>query len=420
MMFNESHKRGKLYRLFLNVVLLCSFQLGVAAPRLSVAGLSIDHMIKPMGIDRGCPHFSWKLYSSLRNTKQTQYRIRMSYISATGKWKSWIQSGSGEQSVGVSYKGQPLATATRYYWQVQVWDNHGNVSPWSASSYFQTGLDEQDFKAGWISPAAGDTSEACLEFRKEFLAGRKLRSATIYISSKGLYEAHLNGRRIGNLYLTPGWTDYKNRIQYQTYDITSFLKTGANAIAVSVGDGWYRGRIGFRGLRKFYGDARALLVQIEMVYTDGRKQLITTDKNWKCKYGPILSSGIYDGEVFDSRLAEPGWRDAGFFEKATWGSVKVLPKGVEKLVTVSSQGITKNEVFHASKLLVTPKGDTVIDFGQNLAGWVVLRAKGPRGTKIKLRHAEVLDKDGNFYTRNLRSARQENTYILNGDGVRAV
>jgi alpha-L-rhamnosidase len=252
-------------------------------------------------------------------------------------------------------------------------------------------------------------------YRKDFAAKKKIRSATAYITSRGLYEAQINGQRVGNDYLTPGWTSYNNRLQYQTYDVTGLLKPGANAIGVTLGSGWYRGFIGFSGQKNFYGKELALLFQLEIRYADGSMEYILSDGTWKCSTGSILNSEIYHGEIIDARLEKQGWAKPGYND-ADWQNVRLLEGESAKLVDTYNEPVRKHERLKPVHIFTTPKGEQVIDFGQNLVGWVEVKAKGNAGDTIRLRHAEVLDKEGNFYIENLRPAQQMNTYILKGGG----
>ncbi|RYD73649.1 MAG: alpha-L-rhamnosidase, partial [Sphingobacteriales bacterium] len=390
---------------------------GSSAQKLSVNSLSVEHLKNPLNIDNPNPRFSWKINSAIKNTNQTNYELRMALNKTFSGKLVWTTSKKSDQSVLVSYSGDALSSKTKYYWQVRVKDNHGNTSAWSPVQYFQTGLKPEDWQASWITVTGKDSAQVSPLFRKEFFIKKAVRSATAYVTAKGLYEAHLNGKKIGDHYFAPGWTSYKNHLQYQVYDLTESLKKGLNAVGVILGNGWYKGRIGFTNQIKFYGDTRALLFQLEVEYTDGTKETVLSDASWKSTGGPILSSDIYDGETYDSRLELPGWDNTGFSTSEKWKSVKIIEKGTEKITGMSGPPVSKHEEFKALKIFKTPSGETVVDFGQNLVGWVKLKAKGPSGTKITISHAEVLDKNGNFYTTNLRSAKQQNNYILKGTGI---
>ncbi|MBB6239698.1 alpha-L-rhamnosidase [Pedobacter sp. AK013] len=397
-----------------SLALLLLFTTNVLAQKISLKDLTVEHLVNPFSIDNPKPRFSWKITSDIKNTKQRNYEIKLGTTANIDKvlWKATVDN---DQSVLIAYDGPVLSSKTKYYWQVRVKDNHGNVSAWSPVQFFQTGLKPEDWTAKWIAVNGKDTSLASPLFRKEFNLKKEVKSAMVYITAKGLYEANINGGRIGNAYFAPGWTSYKDHIQYQVYDVKQSLKKGANVIGVSLGDGWYKGRIGFSHQKQFYGDTRALLMQLEVEYTDGTRENIISDNTWKTSYGPILASNIYDGETYDARLELAGWNNIGFKENTSWKPVQELGGGQEKLVGMSGPQVTKHETFKALKIFKTPKGETVVDFGQNLVGWVMLKAKGPAGTKISISHAEVLTREGNFYTTNLRSAKQQNNYILKGE-----
>ncbi len=394
------------------LVLLFAAHLPVFAQKLALYDLKVEYQDNPLNIETPQPRFSWKLRTEIKSTMQAFYEIRVG-TDLKNIGSSWKTAKTSDQSVHVLYEGAALQPRTRYYWQVRVKDNHGNTSAWSEPKFWQMGLNSAEWTAKWIS-ADQDTSRKSPLFRKQFNLGKTLKHAVAYITAKGLYEAQINGKKVGDSYFTPGWTSYAKRLQYQTYDVTGLFKKGDNAIGVALGDGWYRGYIGFGNQRNFYGSTRALLLQIELTYTDGTKQTIQTDDSWKTSYGPILSSDIYNGEYYDSRLEKNGWNSTGYVEDTSWKPVKVLNDGKNELVGMVGPTVKKHEEFKVLKLIRTPKGETVVDFGQNLVGWVKLKIKGAEGTNITLSHAEVLDKAGNFYTENLRRAKQQNTYILNG------
>jgi alpha-L-rhamnosidase len=392
------------------------------AQNLKVTDLKTEYQVNPLGIDASAPRLSWKLISSLRNVLQTSYQIRVGMDSLSlmrGKDLSWnSKAQKSNSSVFVPYQGRALEPGTKYFWQVKVKDNQGNDSGWSSVYSWRMGLLKTiDWQAKWVTSSLADTvAGRSPVLRKVFTSHGGIKAATAFISAHGVFEARLNGKRIGNDYLSPGWTSYRKRLLYHAYDVTSLVTAGQNAIGFTLGDGWYRGFIGFDGQQNYYGNHLSGLLQLEIEFKDGTKQVVRTDGSWKYSYGPILSSDLYNGEIYDARLEKTGWSTATYND-GLWKAVHVLEAGPESLVSSISPPARKHEVFNAVKLIKTPKGETVIDFGQNLVGWVQFSLKGKAGSKIMLQHGEVLDKDGNFYNDNLRHAKQQITYTFKGDGL---
>jgi alpha-L-rhamnosidase len=387
--------------------------------QVAVKNQVTENQINPLGVDVS-PRFSWQLVSEKRNVMQTAYEIRVSDSPATLSKANVWSSGkvNSDQSQYVDYKGAALQSGKKYFWQVRVWDNSGKASAWSEPAFWQMGLlNASDWKAKWIQQGfAEDTvNRPSPYFRKTFSTSKKITSATAYLTSLGLYEAFINGKRVGDAYLTPGWTSYNKRLQYQVYDVTNLISNGNNAVGVVLGNGWYRGFIGFSGQKNFYGKELALLAQIEIHYADGTTETIISDESWKSNTGSIISSEIYHGETIDARKEKTGWNTAAFND-SDWQGVKIKTSGAPPLIATYNEPIRKKETFKAIKTITTPKGERVLDFGQNLVGWVQVKISGKAGDKITLYHAEVLDKAGNFYTENLRPAKQKNEYILKGSG----
>jgi alpha-L-rhamnosidase len=388
----------------------------VGYSQIKVDQLLCENRINPIGLDNALPHFTWTLISKKRNAMQAAYEIRVSNASKDLKWNSGkIQSA---RSVHVSYGGASLESDIKYFWQVKVWDNNNKASSWSTPAFFQTAfLNKNDWKAKWIEP--GYTEDSVLRpsplFRKQFSSNKKIISATAYITAHGLYEAYINGHRVGEAYLTPGWTSYNKRLQYQVYDVADLLQNGNNAIGVTLGSGWYRGSLAWEANKNIYGKDIALLLQINIVYRDGSKAKIISDDTWKSSTGAIRYAEIYNGETIDARMDKAGWLVPGYND-TDWPGVKVANFSNDNLIATYNEPVRKHETFKPVKFITTPKGEKVIDFGQNLVGWIVLKVKGNAGDAITLSHAEVLDKEGNFYTDNLRAAKAQDNYILKGGG----
>ena len=393
------------------------------AAQIQISQLWVENKANPMGIDVPHPRFTWASVSDGGNVEQTAYEIRVAGTSQDlqkGENLIW-KSGkiSSPNSLHVPYGGNKLQASQQYYWQVRVWDNQGHTSKWSAPAYFTTGLfSSNEWKAKWIEP--GYQEDTILRpsplLRKDFSLDKKILRATALITAHGLYEAFINGRRVGKGFLTPGWTSYNKRLQYQQYDVTDLVKKGSNAIGVMLGNGWYRGTIAWGNNYNIYGKTLGLLFQLEITYSDGSKATVISDDSWKSTTGKVRYAEIYNGETIDARQAKKGWTEPGYND-TDWSPVRIGQYGYKNLITTQNELVEKHETFKPIKVITTPKGEKVLDFGQNLVGWVVARLHGRAGDTVKVFHAEVLDKDGNFYTTNLRKAKAEDQYILSGTGT---
>jgi len=389
----------------------------------SVRDLRCEYKIDPVGIDVSQPRLSWKIISDETNVMQSAYEIKVATLEQALKedknllWESGkIQS---DQSINVEYAGKALSPMQRAYWQVRIWDQNGKPTAWSAPAFWETGLMESaNWKANWITSPLDRPNEKirpCSYFRKVFSSTKQIQSARVYVSALGLYELHLNGQKVSADLFTPGWTSYKNRIQYQTYDVTQLLKSD-NSIGAIVGDGWYRGDIGWENNRNYYGDKTALILQVHLIYADGTDHWIITDNSWKTSTGALLQSEIYNGETYDAQLEQNGWNNADF-DDINWYKATILEH--PKNILIAQQGVPVKAIqeIQPVKLIKTPNGETVFDMGQNMVGWGRLKVSGKKGDKVTLKFAEVLNKEGNFYTANLRSAKATDQFILNGGGV---
>ncbi|MDR1949522.1 MAG: family 78 glycoside hydrolase catalytic domain, partial [Spirochaetaceae bacterium] len=368
---------------------------------LQATDLRVEYRTNPIDVFTPKPRFSWKIESGKRGVKQTAYSIE---TAGDGNftlplWRSgMIQSG---ESHLVSYGGGSLSPSQKYFWRVKIRDNQGEESPWSETAVFETTLfSPGEWKAAFISAEdenAGASSAGAL-FRKEFVLAGDIKSARLYVSAKGLYRAFVNGRRAGDEVLSPGWTEYKERLLFQTYDVTESLSAGKNAIGLMAGPGWYKGDLaGWVGKRNVFGKRTAVIAQLRVEYGDGRVEIIPTDETWERAEGPVLYSEIYHGETYDARREQPGWDKAGF-SGADWQPVYVESGDTGILRPQDGPPVKEQERLKPVALFTTPRGERVIDFGQNISGWVRFTVQGKAGDRVKIRHAEILDGAGNFYT----------------------
>lgn len=382
-----------------------------------VEGLRCEYKENPIGIDVMDPRISWRIAADERRVKQTAYRIQISF---DPEFKELVwDSGKvpSDRSVHVELKDVPALSRKRFHYRVKAWNQHDEGSDWSEPAFWETGLlDSGEWQAQWIAaPLDPVHPERCPMLRKSFSIDGTVKEARIYATALGIYELSLNGRRVGDRYFTPGWTSYRKRIQYQTYDVTNLLQSGENVIGGLLGNGWYRGDLMQSERVGHYGDRLALLLQLHVTLEDGTELTVVSDETWKTSGSPILMSEIYHGETYDARLELAGW-NAGGFDDSSWLAVESIQQTKDTLVAQENEPVQRVESIAPIALIKTPKGGTVIDFGQNMVGWVRFTVRGKAGDEVVLHHAEVLDREGNFYTDNLREAKQTIRYILKGQG----
>ena len=350
------------------------------------------------------PRLSWKIESAPTEFKQSGYEV---YIERQGSRRTFYVSA--EEQVLVPWPDLPLRSHEIATVRVRVFDISGTFGLWSKEETYECGkLKVRDWKASFISPyLVGNTKLNAPIFCKEFHLNEKVSGARLYITSHGIYSAVINGKRVGKEYFNPGWTSYSTRLRYQTYDITELLKKGKNTVEITVGNGWYKGQLGYEGLSEIYGDELALLAQIEWTNKSGEAFNISTDRSWVVRESAITFDDIYDGQTTDLRLLQQ--RD----KKSI--SVKCVQHDLSRLISPEGPAVSIIQELAVEKIWESPAGKLLVDFGQNLVGWVKLSVKGSHsGQTIIVRHAEVLENE-ELGVRPLRSAKATDTYILGDD-----
>ena len=425
-------------RLFCHMVVFFVALIGVSQ-NLSVDNLRCESANDPLGVDRSNPRLSWELESKQRNVLQTAFRIivaddSMLLKKAIGNfWDS--KKINSSSSIQVAYKGKMLRSAKKYYWKVMVWDNKGNTSTWSNMAMWQMGLlGRADWQnAQWIGydevidslriaphvhlngkRSWGSRRNILPMMRKEFSVNKKIKNATAFICGLGHFEMHINGKKIGDHFLDPGWTNYDKHAQYVTFDITNELRTGVNAIGVMLGNGFYYipGQR-YRKMTGAYGHPK-LIMRTVIEYDDGSIENIISDRSWQTFSSPIIFSSIFGGEDYDANLEQEGWDQPGFSKNGKDWLNAIITAGPEKLESQIQEPLRVMERFTVkAKTQIT--NSWVYDLGQNFSGIPAITVNGNKGDTVKIFCAELLNADG---TANQKATGSPSyfTYILKGIG----
>lgn len=378
-----------------------------------VSATRFEHHREPLGIGESEPRLSWTITSAPAGWTQTASRIEIERGGAVD-----VHEREDAAQTLVAWPAAPLRSRDIARVRVSVRGEDGAWSAPGAWATVETGLlDAADWVAGpvgalWNENPMTDTRRPSL-VRRAFRVRDGLVRARLYATAHGVYEAEINGRRIGDDVLSPGWTVYRERLRYYTYDITSTLTPGENVVGAWLGDGWYRGRLGWRGgFRNLFGDDLSFLAQLELVYADGTTEVVATDTTWRAAPSPIVTSGLYDGETYDARDERAGWSLPGF-DDTGWERVQLRRRDPATIVAPTAPPVRVVEDVAPVAVLTTPSGRRILDFGQNLVGVVRLRGRGASGDTVTLRTAEVLQ-EGELYTRPLRDAVSTDRYVFAG------
>ncbi len=376
---------------------------------MKVYDLKTNNQRNPLGILLDGITLSWKT-AEAAGTRQKAARVTIAldpacsqvvYDSGEGSWSSWAFQPQAA-----------LEPAVPYYWRVWVMDETGDQAV-SETAVFEGGHPARDWEGNWIqapfAPEIHPVFQKTFELRQE--QARQLRRARLYICGLGLYEVYLNGRKVGDQYLTPYFTDYRYWVQYQTYDAAPYLKAGTNRIDVYMGNGWYKGKFGYLNkgeLREYYGSEFKLLAELRWESAEGGGA-VGTDESWLALKSPVILSGIYDGEMYDARMEQAVEQVPE--RQRLQARMCQAPQG--RLLPMIGTAVRRHQTLPVQEVITTKTGETVLDFGQEITGWVAFQGEGPVGQRILLQYGEVLQ-NGVFYRDNLRTAKAEYTFIANG------
>ena len=397
----------------------------------SATDLRCEYLIDPLGIDTPQPRLSWEMSAKQRAQVQTGYQILVASSEARLKADQGDLWDSGkvasDQTLLVPYAGKPLASGQRAWWKVRLWDWSGTESPYSEPAFWEMGLlAPEDWPAKWIARTTDTNAEPAPMLRRAFNLTGKIKNARAYICGLGYYELHINGRKIGDHLLDPAYTRYDKRALYATYDVTEDLRRGKNAVGVLLGNGWYN--VQTRAVWDFHKApwraAPKLLMELRVEYADGFIETIVTDNQWKTSTGPIVFDSIYGGETYDARLEKPGW-DTADFNDSDWQTAQVVAPPGGKLVAQMIPPIKADGAIKPVSIAEPKPGVFVLDFGQNLAGYAELTARGQAGSRVVMKYGERLGTNGlldraeiqqHVLRMDTNQQYQTDTYVLKGQG----
>jgi alpha-L-rhamnosidase len=373
--------------------------LDASAPGLQASDLRCEYLINPLGIDATAPRLNWKMTAAGRGKMQTAYRILIASSPENldkERGDLW-DSGkvTSDQSIQIVYGGKPLPSRQPCFWKVRIWDNQGQESDWSKPASWTMGLlKPEDWTAKWIGAPKLENGVSPL-LRKSFPVAPNLVRATAYVSGLGFYELRLNGKKVGDHELDPGFTRYDRRVLYVTYDVTKQMRKGKNALGAMLGNGWYNYTVkaAWDFDKAAWRDRPKLICQVVLEYADGTTQTVVTDDSWKTAASPLLSNDLLTGESYDAGKEMPGW-DTADFNDAAWTQAETVaaPQGVLSAQVHPPIRVTKT--IKPVKVTEPKPGVYVYNLGQNIAGIAEITVDAPAGTVVEMRYGEALNADG--------------------------
>ncbi|RYY61487.1 MAG: hypothetical protein EOO05_06260 [Chitinophagaceae bacterium] len=373
-----------------------------------ITNLRCNNATNPLGIDAPAPQFSWEYVSAARNFRQSAYQVLVSdsreQLDNGNVWNSGKISSA--QSSGVVYKGPALKSRQNYFWKVKTWTGDKEISSHETANFEMGLLQQSDWGGDWMGFPSGWIGRVHY-FRRVFSFGKEVAKARAYVAAAGYYELEVNGKKVGDYVLDPATSDFSKRVYYSTYDIRDFIKK-ENVMVIGVAPGWY-------GMPK-------MKMQLEFTFTDGTQEIIPSTGIRNVTLGPVISSGILDGEVYDAREEKPEWAlptDTIIkgLPSQHWGVAPVVEAPGGFMAAQQLEPIRVMESFHPIAINEVKPGVFVIDAGQNMAGWLHIKVNGARGQKVTMKFSETLYDNGTVNQENLRTAWATDTYIMKGGGA---
>ncbi len=420
----------KSIRLF-SLLLLVLMAIQARSQQSQVTNLQCEYLVSPIGIDTNAPRLHWQMADNRQGAFQTAYQVIVGTdpaLVADGKGDLWDSGKTPGADMLVTYQGKSLQPFTTCFWTVRIWDQDGQTSSLAKVASFETGMMQiSNWKGAWISDSQDINLKPSPYFRKSFQASQKIKKARVSIAAAGLYELFVNGKQVGDHRLDPLYTRFDRRTLYVTYDVTSLLNSDSNVLGVLLGNGWYNhqstavwyfDKAPWRARPKFCLDLR-------ITYQDGREEVISSGTDWKTSLSPIVMNSIYTAEHQDARLNQPGWNAAGF-DDSKWKNVIPVNAPSQNIVAQTVHPIRNVEEIAPISVRKISDQKSVFDLGRNIAGVSRISIKGEKGTVIRLKHAEFLDKDGDVDQSNIdvhyrptddKDPFQIDIYTLNGEGV---
>ncbi|MBW8325599.1 MAG: glycoside hydrolase family 78 protein [Prolixibacteraceae bacterium] len=420
-------KRSKLIGILLFVLIAIQTQAQSGQP----IHLQCEYLLNPIGLDSPSPRLHWQMLDNREGALQTAYQIIVGTDSvqvAAGKGNNWDSGKILGANRLVSYQGKALLPFTKYYWSVILWDKDQQKSAPAKIASFETGMMQiSNWKGEWISDSKDIALKPAPYFRKQFQPSGKVKSARIYMAAAGLYELSINGQRVGDHRLDPMYTRFDRRTLYVTYDVTSLVDAKEVALGVLLGNGWYN----HQSTAVWYfheapwRDRPKFCLDLRITYEDGREEVVSSGTDWKTSLSPIIFNSIYTAEHHDARLSQPGWDKAGF-DDSKWKNVIPVNAPSQNIVAQQLHPIRFVEEISPVSVNKMTELKAVYNLGRNIAGISRISVKGERGTTIRLKHAEMIFKDGNVNMSNIdvhyrptddKDPFQTDIYTLSGDGV---